>query len=55
MIMSEPEARGQDVADLEVRAPARGYSTFPPAIILVQRFCISAGLTCSLVAARDQR
>jgi hypothetical protein len=37
-----------------VARPQR-YSTFPPSIILVQRRCISSGLTISLVAARNQR
>ena len=35
-------------------APQR-YSTFPPSSILVQRRCISSGLTTSLAAARNQR
>jgi hypothetical protein len=36
-------------------ARAQRYSTFPPSIILFQRFCISSGLTTSFVAARNQR
>ena len=34
---------------------AMSYSTLPPASILLQRFCISAGLTSSFLAARNQR
>ena len=44
-------ARAKEAAENE----AHRYSTLPPSSILLQRFCISAGLTTSLVAARNQR
>ena len=45
----------QRVSAIGVARSKGRYSTFPPSIILFQRFCISSGLTTSLVAARNQR